>query len=172
MTEAGRTTTLRQLPDLLDFLDALNEAKAKYLVIGGHAVGLHGHSRATKDLDVWIGEDATNREAVLRALRAFGAPETAIRNLASASKDEFVFLGRPPQRIDLLQSIPGVDDFEGGYVRRACVRVERVDVNVIGFEDLLVAKRAAGRPQDLVDVTRLEKVRAKQLEVGRDDSSH
>jgi len=40
MTEAGRTTTLRQLPDLLDFLDALNEAKAKYLVIGGHAVGL------------------------------------------------------------------------------------------------------------------------------------
>jgi hypothetical protein len=43
MTEAGLTTTLRQLPDLLDFLDALNEAKAKYLVIGGHAVGLHGH---------------------------------------------------------------------------------------------------------------------------------
>jgi hypothetical protein len=52
VTEAGRTTTLRQLPDLLDFLDALNGANAKYLVIGGHAVGLHGHSRATKDLDV------------------------------------------------------------------------------------------------------------------------
>jgi hypothetical protein len=53
-------------------------------------------------------------------------------------------------------------------------------VNVIGFEDLLVAKRAAGRPQDLVDVARLEKVRAKELELererdpskgrGRDDS--
>jgi hypothetical protein len=171
MTEAGRTTTLRQLPDLLDFLDALNEAKAKYLVIGGHAVGLHGHSRATKDLDVWIGEDVTNREAVLRALRAFGAPETAIRNLVSASKDEFVFLGRPPQRIALLQSIPGVEDFEGGYSRRACVRVEGVDVSVIGFEDLLVAKRAAGRPQDLADVIRLEKVRAKELEIGREDDS-
>ena len=77
--------TLRQLPDLLDFLDALNEAKAKYLVVGGHAVGLHGHSRATKDLDVWIGEDAVNRNAVIRALEAFGAPESAVRNLASAS---------------------------------------------------------------------------------------
>lgn len=168
MTEAGRTVTLRQLPDLLDFLDALNEARAKYLVVGGHAVGLHGHSRATKDLDVWIGEDAANREAVIRALGAFGAPESVVRNLASASKDEFVFLGHPPQRIDLLQSIPGVEDFEGGYARRTCVSVEGVDVNVIGFEDLLVAKRAARRPQDLVDVTRLEKVRAKELELARE----
>jgi predicted nucleotidyltransferase len=87
--------------------------------------------------------------------------------LASASKDEFVFLGHPPQRIDLLQSIPGVEDFERGYARRTCVPIDGVDVNVIGFEDLLVAKRAAGRPQDLVDVSRLEKVRAKENEVGR-----
>ena len=167
MTEADRTTTLRQLPDLLDFLDALNKAKAKYLVIGGHAVGLHGHSRATKDLDVWIGNDGANREAVIRALEAFGAPGSVVRNLASASKDEFVFLGHPPQRIDLLQSIPGIEDFERGYARRTCVPIDGVDVNVIGFEDLLVAKRAAGRPQDLVDVSRLEKVRAKENEVGR-----
>ena len=76
--------TLRQLPDLLDFLNALNEAKAKYLVVGGHAVGLHGHSRATKDLDVWIGEDADNRDAVIRALGAFGAPESAVRNPAAS----------------------------------------------------------------------------------------
>jgi predicted nucleotidyltransferase len=89
-----------------------------------------------------------------------------------------VFLGHPPQRIDLLQDIPGVEDFEGRYARRACVSIEGVDVNVIGFEDLLAAKRAAGRPQDLVDVARLEKVRAKELERernpskgrGRDDS--
>lgn len=163
MTELGRTTTLRQLPDLLDFLDALNAARAKYLVIGGHAVGLHGYSRATKDLDVWIGDDATNREAVVRALESFGAPRSVVSNLTSASKDEFVFLGHPPQRIDLLQSIPGVEDFERGYARRTTVPIEGVDVNVIGFEDLLVAKRAAGRPQDLVDVGRLEKVRAKEL---------
>jgi len=54
-----------------------------------------------------------------------------------------------------------------GYARRTCVPIEGVDVNVIGFEDLLVAKRAAGRPQDLVDVSRLEKVRAKEHELGR-----
>jgi len=169
MTEAGGAVTLRQLPDLLDFLNALNEAKAKYLVIGGHAVGLHGHSRATKDLDVWIGDDATNREAVIHALRAFGAPESIVRSLTSASRDEFVFLGYPPQRIDLLQNIPGVEDFEGGYARRKCVPVEGVEVNVIGFEDLLVAKRAAGRPQDLVDVTRLEEIRDKELRQKRSD---
>ncbi len=160
MTGAGPTTTLRHLPDLLDFVHALNEAKAEYLVIGGHAVGLHGHSRATKDLDVWIGDDAANREAVMQALRAFGAPESVVRNLESATKDEFVFMGRPPQRIDLLQSIPGVDDFGPACARRVCVQVEGVSVSVIGLDDLLAAKRAAGRPQDLADVSRLEKVRA------------
>ena len=50
---------------------------------------------------------------------------------------------------------------------RTCVPIEGVEVNVIGFEDLLVAKRAAGRPQDLVDVSRLEKVRARENEAGR-----
>lgn len=42
--------------------------------------------------------------------------------------------------------MPSVGDFEGGYARRECVPIEGVEVNVIGFEDLLVAKRAAGRP--------------------------
>ncbi len=162
MTDAGSTTTLRQLPDLLDFLHALNEAQARYLIIGGHAVGLHGHSRATKDLDVWIGDDPANREAVIRALAAFGAPPSVVHSLATARKDEFVFLGHPPQRIDLLQSIPGVDDFERGYARRTRISIEGVEVNVIDLEDLLVAKRAAGRPQDLADVSRLEKVREKE----------
>lgn len=111
MTEAGGAVTLRQLPDLLDFLNALNEAKAKYLVIGGHAVGLHGHSRATKDLDVWIGDDATNREAVIHALRAFGAPESIVRSLTSASRDEFVFLGHPPQRTPAERAWPRLGEY-------------------------------------------------------------
>jgi hypothetical protein len=81
------------LPDLLDFLQALNDAEVSYLVIGGHAVGLRGHSRATKDLAVWIGQDPRNRSAVIDALEAFGAPRHVVDMVRTAGASEFVFFG-------------------------------------------------------------------------------
>src|SRR5690606_25364557 len=116
------------------------------IVIGGHAVGMHGHSRATKDLDVWIGEDPRNRSAVIDALEAFGAPPHVVDMVKTAGTSEFVYFGLPPQRIDLLQAIPGADDFELAHERRVEMDVEGVSVRVIGLDDLIAAKRAAGRP--------------------------
>lgn len=152
---------LSELRDLVDFLQSLNDANAAYLVIGGHAVGLHGHSRATKDLDVWIGTDLENRKFVLAAMQAFGAPPSIVRALEVATPEEFVFLGRPPFRIDLLQTIPGVPDFVTAHAQSVEVIVGDVPVRVLSLEDLIAAKRAAGRPQDLADIDHLEQIRAK-----------
>ncbi|HEY4187590.1 MAG TPA: hypothetical protein VGP07_21110 [Polyangia bacterium] len=44
--------------DFLDLLSAFNAAEVRYLVVGAYAVGVHGHPRATKDLDVWIDASA------------------------------------------------------------------------------------------------------------------
>jgi hypothetical protein len=46
--------------DFLDLLTALSAADARFLVVGGYAVGIHGIPRATKDLDVWIEVSADN----------------------------------------------------------------------------------------------------------------
>ena len=60
--------------DFLDLISALNAAEVRYLVVGAYAVGVHGHPRATKDLDVWVEASPDNAERVLQALRDFGAP--------------------------------------------------------------------------------------------------
>jgi hypothetical protein len=60
--------------DFLDLLTALSAADARFLVVGGYAVGVHGRPRATKDLDVWIEASADNARKVMQALRDFGAP--------------------------------------------------------------------------------------------------
>ena len=60
-------------PDFLDLLIALNAAEARFLVVGGYAVGVHGRPRATKDLDVWVEASVDNAGRVLQALRDFGA---------------------------------------------------------------------------------------------------
>jgi len=95
------------------------------------------------------------------------SPLSELRDLVDfevATPEEFVFLGRPPFRIDLLQTIPGVPDFATAHVPRVEVMVGDIPVRVLSLEDLFVAKRAAGRPQDLADIIHLEQIRAKRGE--------
>jgi hypothetical protein len=40
--------------DFKEFVELLNKNKVEYLIVGGYAVGMHGHPRYTGDLDVWI----------------------------------------------------------------------------------------------------------------------
>jgi len=61
-------------PDFLDLLRSLRAADARFLIVGAYAVGVHGHPRATKDLDVWVEPSVENAPKVMRALIDFGAP--------------------------------------------------------------------------------------------------
>jgi hypothetical protein len=144
--------------DFLELLSALNAAEARFLVVGGYAVGVHGHPRATKDLDVWIEANPTNAARVLGALRIFGAP------LGDLREDDFWVpgtgfkMGMPPSRIDILTQVSGID-FAAAWPRRVEAEFgEGVRCPVIGVEDLLLNKRAAGRPQDEADVAALERL--------------
>ena len=64
-------------PDLKDFLKLLNQNKVRYLLIGGYAVAMYGHVRATKDIDIWIAIDANNTVRIQETLAQFGFPEAA-----------------------------------------------------------------------------------------------
>ncbi len=66
-----------------------------------------------------------------------------------------VQLGYPPVRIDLITSASGVE-FEQCWERRVTVQVGSVEAAFISEADLIVHKKACGRPQDLVDVQVLE----------------
>ncbi len=144
--------------DFLDLLSALNAADARYLVVGGYAVGIHGRPRATKDLDVWIEASPANAARVLQALRAFGAP------IGDLTADDFerpgtgFKMGIPPTRIDVITQISGVD-FSDAWPRRIEGSFGHVRSGVIGLDDLIANKRAAARPQDLADVEALERIR-------------
>lgn len=143
-------------PDFRDLLSALGASSAEYLVVGGWAVGVHSEPRFTKDLDLLIGQDNANLERVASALQTFGAPVRIVDQLRALRADEFIFLGSPPARVDLLRTIPGVD-FDSAYARRLVVDWDGVAASVLGREDLLASKRAAGRPKDLQDARSIER---------------
>jgi hypothetical protein len=136
-------------------LAALSEAGADFMVIGAHAVAVHARPRATGDLDIWIRPTPENAERVWSALVAFGAPLHELTREDLASDDVVFQIGVAPNRIDILTTIGGVS-FEQAWPRRTTVELWGLTVLVIGREDLIKSKKAAGRPRDLADIAELE----------------
>lgn len=144
-------------PDLVAVLAAFGGKGVRYLVVGGHAVGVHARPRSTKDLDVWLDHDPSNIARACKALHDFGAPANVVEALRTATRDEIVWMGRVPARIGFLLSIPGAT-FESAWPNRVDIRTDGVTVHVIGKRDLIANKRAVGRPRDKSDVRALERV--------------
>ena len=138
-------------PDFRDLFAALNGAAARYLLVGGYAVAYHAQPRFTKDLDVWTDADPANAARVLAALRDFGAP---LHELTAADLERAgtIFqIGVPPNRIDIVTAIDGVD-FAEAWPDRVETTYGGQTVPVIGRRHLVQNKRASGRPQDLLDL--------------------
>jgi hypothetical protein len=142
-------------PDFKEFVESLNNNQVRYLIIGGYAVALHGHPRYTKDLDVWIACDETNAANVVQALDHFGFASLDLQATDFLEPNQVIQLGNPPNRIDLLMSIPGVD-FETCYQSRVSISIDGVPVNFIDLDNLKRNKKASGRAGDLADLENLQ----------------
>ena len=148
--------------DFKELLSLLNDEKVKYLVVGGYAVSLHAQPRATKDLDILIKPSKANAVALFRALAKFGAPLGGMKPSDFADRGSFFRMGTPPVMVDILPQISGVD-FDRAWRGRALQTIdEATDLQVayISAEDLIAAKLASGRPQDLADVDAIRKAQS------------
>ncbi|MGO9232417.1 MAG: DUF6036 family nucleotidyltransferase [Bryobacteraceae bacterium] len=150
--------------DYKDLLSAFHAHGVRYLIVGGYAVIIHGQPRFTKDIDLFIKADVANAEATYAALASFGAPLEGIRPEEFADRSGFFRFGRDPRGIDILPDLPGVD-FDAAWERR----VEEVldaetglTASFISRDDLIAAKLASGRPQDLADVSAIREAMRSQ----------
>lgn len=141
------------LRDQRDLLRALHQTRARYLVVGAHALALHGPVRATGDLDLWIEPASSNAERVFQALVAFGArvESHGLRPEDLAAPGLVYQIGVPPGRVDLMTSLTGLE-FEDAWARRVEVRIAEIPIPHPGRADFVRNKRAIGRPKDRLDL--------------------
>jgi hypothetical protein len=141
--------------DFKEFVQLLNDNQVAYLVVGGYAVALHGHPRYTKDIDVWIEMNPDNSTKVVKALEQFGFGSLGLIESDFLVPDQVIQLGYPPNRIDLLTTLSGVD-FTTCYASRIQVELEGIRVNFIDLDNLKKNKKMSGRLQDLADLENLQ----------------
>lgn len=141
--------------DFREFIQSLNDNHVRYLVVGGYAVALHGHPRYTKDIDIWIELSSENAANLLKALEQFGFGSLGLQEADFLAPGQVIQLGQPPNRIDLLCSVSGVD-FAACHDSRVTVEIEGVPVSFIDLENLRKNKAASGRLQDLADLENLQ----------------
>lgn len=156
--------------DIRGLLAELVRDEVEFLVIGGVAVGYHGHVRATKDVDVVPAPHPANLQRLAQVLvrleaKVEGSGEFDAAELpdpldpdALAQGGNWVLLTRLG-RLDIMQWI-GED---GLWEKLSPTAIEDeiggLPIRMVGYEDLVALKEKAGRPEDLNDLQRLRQAR-------------
>lgn len=141
--------------DFAELVEAFNKNKVEFVIVGAHAVAFHGYARGTKDLDILIRPTRENISRVVAALKDFGVGSLGLVE-ADFTPENVVQIGVPPNRVDLLAEISGVET-EKVWEMRVKGEYQGQPAQFISRECLLQNKKSADRRQDRLDVEKLQK---------------
>ena len=137
--------------------------RVKYLTIGGFAVNIYGYGRNTGDIDIFIEDSIENRENLRLALKQSG-----IGDFKNMSTIQFIpgwtdISLNFNLRLDIMTSVKGLENktFEQLLEKAYITEINDIPVYFIDYENLIIAKKAANRPKDILDIEELEKLNKK-----------
>lgn len=144
-------------------IPALAGAGVDFVVVGGVAVVVQASPRFTRDLDICYSLEPANLAALGKLLVELGATLRGIDEDLPFTPDartlrqtQILCLDTPLGGLDLLVNPDGSPAYQRLRDRADEVEVAGVRVRVASVDDLLAMKKAAGRPQDLVDIEALQ----------------
>jgi predicted nucleotidyltransferase len=137
----------------------LNDAAAKYVLVGARALQLWGHTRATRDIDILIERSVDNAERVLAALREVGFGFASEWLAAEVAKRPVTIIGDMP-RVDIL-TVAWTVSYDEASRDATVFTLEGVRIPTASIEHLIASKRT-GRLQDAADIEVLEEIRRRR----------
>lgn len=150
-------------------LRLLSEAGVDFVIVGGVAVVLQASPRFTRDLDICYATEPDNLLRLGEVLLAIGATLRGVEEEVPFVPDarrlrraQMLTLSTREGDLDLLVDPLGSPDYAALRMRADRMDLDGITVAVASVEDLIAMKRAAGRPQDLVDLESLEVARRRR----------
>lgn len=141
-------------PDFNEFCGLLNAHHVEFVIVGAHALALHGAPRFTGDLDILIRPTEANAERLLLTIAEFGFPEVPLTPAEIISPGKIIEMGLPPVQIHVMSQVDGVS-WDEVWSGREIASFGSNSVAFIGRGEYLRNKHAAGRPKDLADIEAL-----------------
>jgi hypothetical protein len=154
---------------LLEFWQILEQFNVEYIMVGGVAVNLHGYSRTTKDIDVWINDTKENRRKLGAAFGKLGYDELNMEDFQFVPGWTNFYIGSGIV-LDILIDMKGLEDytFDESLQVAAIAEIENVKVPFLHINQLIANKKAVNRSKDQIDVMELEKIKLLRKEMGLD----
>ena len=142
--------------DFKNLLLSLQKFNVHYLIVGGYAVIHYSQPRYTKNFDLWIQPSSENANKLMLALADFDIPLKGITTEDFTTEGTQFSIGVPPCEIDFLTTIPGLK-FPTAWQNKEICTANEFPAHYVSKQDLITAKKTAGRPQDLADIDELNR---------------
>jgi predicted nucleotidyltransferase len=138
--------------------------KVKYLTIGGFAVNIYGYGRNTGDIDIFIEDTIENRENLRVALKQLGIGDFQNINTMQFIPGWTDITLNFNLRLDIMTSVKGLENntFDQLLEKAYVAEISNIPVYFLDYENLIIAKKAANRPKDILDIEELEKLNGKK----------
>jgi|JI10StandDraft_1071094.scaffolds.fasta_scaffold68789_5 hypothetical protein len=154
--------------ELAGLLRAFYQNNVKYILVGGFATNLHGFTRITADIDIWIKDNLGNRKNLRKAIIALG-----IGDFESFETTELIpgwtsiYLDSGFE-LDIMTYIAGFDkeSFDNCYEMAVEAIIAEIPIKFLHLNHLIDSKRIANRAKDILDISELEKIQQIQKEKG------
>ena len=142
--------------DTESLLKSLKEHRVKFVIIGATAFPVHGYSRATLDIDIFIKPETSNAEKTLSALKNFGydVQDIVVDELLTKK----ILIRQYLVETDIHPYVKGVS-FEEVWKNKVKAKFGDTFAWFASLNDLIKMKRAAGRPKDREDLKYLLKLK-------------
>mgnify|MGYP001595643357 CR=1 FL=1 len=150
----------------------LDEAKIRYLIVGGVAVNLYGYSRFTGDIDIVLSLDKKNLEKLSKLMHELGYTErqpSSVKDLGDTKKLEdfvkkkgmkaFTFVSSNKPHLDIDIIVEESLSFEKFYTKKTIIKVWGLLLPVLNIDDLIEMKKGAARDKDKMDIEALLKLK-------------
>jgi hypothetical protein len=146
--------------EILKLWRSLHKHNTVYILVGGFATNLHGFNRVTADMDLWIKDTLENRKTLRSVLNELGLGDFEDLETTQLIPGFTSILLHSGFEIDVMTSLKGFDQitFDDCYKIAPIAIIEDVPVKFLHLKQLIAAKKAAGRPKDLIDIEALEKI--------------
>jgi predicted nucleotidyltransferase len=137
-------------------LKSLKENRVEFVIIGATAFPVHGYSRATLDIDIFIKPEMANAQRTLKALKQFGYDVTDIA--ADDLLTKKVLIRQYLVETDIHPVVEGVT-FQKVWKNKVKARFGKTFVWFASLDDLITMKKAASRPKDQEDLKYLRRIK-------------